>query len=78
MYFLFPMYFKWGNKVSVALCAMVGFAVGITVNILGFNDKLSVNMMGVVPVIISLCVLLVSIPVTYHITVKLYEKQELD
>lgn len=78
VYFLFPMYFKWGNKVSVALCAMVGFAVGITVNILGFNDKLSVNMMGVVPVIISLCVLLVSIPVTYHITVKLYEKQELD
>ena len=78
VYFLFPMYFKWGNKTSVALCAMVGFAVGITVNILGFNDKLSVNMMGVVHVIISLCVLLISIPVTYHITVKLYEKQELD
>ncbi len=79
VYFLFPMYFKWGNKAAtVGLCAVIGFAAGITVNILGFNDKLSVNMVGVVPVIISLCVLLISIPVTYHITVKLYEKQELD
>ena len=77
VYFLFPLYFKWGQA-AVGLCAVIGFAAGITVNILGFNDKLSVNMMGVVPVIISLCVLLVSIPVTYHITVKLYDMQELD
>ena len=77
VYFLFPLYFKWGQA-TVGLCAVIGFAAGITVNILGFNDKLSVNMMGAVPVIISLCVLLVSIPVTYHITVKLYDMQELD
>ena len=77
VYFLFPLYFKWGQA-AVGLCAVIGFAAGITVNILGLNDKLSVNMMGVVHVIISLCVLLVSIPVTYHITVKLYDMQELD
>jgi hypothetical protein len=77
VYFLFPMYFKWGSKVAVALCTTIGFAAGISVNLMGLNDKIPINI-GVVPVIISLCVLLVSIPVTYHITVKLYEKQELD
>ncbi len=77
MYCLMPLYFKLANKALVAACAAIGGVSGIAVNMLFFNENIVLNI-GVIPVIVLFIVMLVSIPVTYHITVKLYEKQELD
>lgn len=77
IYCLMPLYFKLANKVLVAACAAIGGVSGIAVNMLYFNGNIVLNI-GVIPVIVLFIVMLVSIPVTYHITVKLYDKQELD
>ena len=77
MYCLIPLYFKLANKAIVAACAAIGGVFGIAVNMLFFNENIVLNI-DVMPVVVSLIAMLISIPVTYHITVKLYEKQELD
>ncbi len=77
MYCLMLLYFKLANKALVAACSAIGGVSGIAVNMLYFNENIVLNI-GVIPVIVSFIVMIVSIPVTYHITVKMYEKQELD
>mgnify|MGYP003301147103 CR=1 FL=1 len=77
MYCLMPLYFKLANKALTAACAAIGGVSGIAVNMLYFNGNIVLNI-GAIPVMVSLVVMLISIPVTYHITVKLYDTQELD
>ena len=59
----------------MASCAAIGGASGIAVNFLFFGDK--VLNVGLTPVVISLCILIISIPVTYYISVRQYKKQDI-
>ncbi len=76
MYCLIPLYFKLANKALVASCAAIGGVSGIAVNFLFFKEDKVLNV-GLTPVVISLCILIISIPVTYYISVRQYKKQDI-